>query len=378
MATIVQLPSGNYRAQVRRRGYPAQSKVFDTSEEAKSWADVVEAKMLLKTSEVLSAGESDELTLNAAYKLYIRSPAFLAKAPGTQRREEQVSLALLRILGDYALANIDEFVIQTSYIDKRVTEQTRLKRLVSADTVRLEKALLSSIFSFAKRRGYVKRNPALGGDFDMPRSNRREIRITPEQEAALFNVAADYAHRRRSNPNLIPWLDFVFQTGTRPGEAAKIELAWIHLDRLEIHIPRQGHKTRRPRVILISEQVQTLLTTQYNLAHALGSRYLFFSKSRGEYIPYRYSKPWRALCRLADIPDTVVPHGMRHEFISRLFEQTTLSDSQIAALVGDAHVLSLEPYKHLRTGALRGHYEAHTDELAQIRVKAHAELSKGK
>ena len=67
---------------------------------------------------------------------------------------------------------------------------------------------------------------------------------------------------------------------------------------------------------------------------------------------------------------------MRHEVISRLFEDTDLSDSQIAALVGDVNVLSLAPYKHLRVGKLRGKQDAHIAEqrsaMDAIRVKARA------
>jgi len=40
-----------------------------------------------------------------------------------------------------------------------------------------------------------------------------------------------------------------------------------------------------------------------------------------------------------------------------------MNDSQIASLVGDLNVLSLEPYKHLRVERLRDRQDAHLDEM---------------
>ena len=45
---------------------------------------------------------------------------------------------------------------------------------------------------------------------------------------------------------------------------------------------------------------------------------------------------------------------MRHEFISRLYEHTELTDGMITALAGDVNPLfSLSPYRRLRVSALR-------------------------
>jgi hypothetical protein len=57
---------------------------------------------------------------------------------------------------------------------------------------------------------------------------------------------------------------------------------------------------------------------------------------------------------------TVEAHGMRREFISRLFEfpASTLNDGQIALLVGDVNPASLEPYRYLRSEQLRNVHEA--------------------
>ena len=356
MATINQLPSGRWRAQIRRKALGRHEELFDTEEEARAWANETEARLMSKA--VLEPLSAQSITFLAASQLYQKSPVYLNKAPGTRKRETFSASYCESYFGSESLASITRHRVQT-FIDKRTTQKTKAGKSVSGDTIRLEKAYLSAVFRFAIKRGLAEYNPA-NAELDLPRCHIREIRITPEQEAALLTEAVRYGlGHHLANPNLITWAQFVFYTGTRPGEAAKIELSWLRLDQSEIHIPRMSHKTRRPRVILLTPRITEILKFQLNKALEAGSKYLFWSESKKGISPYNYHQPWRKICRRVGLPDTVVPHGVRHEFISRLFEHTNLSDTQVAAIVGDVHVLSLEPYKHLRTNKLRGQLENH-------------------
>lgn len=378
MASFTTLPSGSIRAEVRRKGFEPQKKTFKTREDAQAWADATEANMLMRTVQVVAAGQKGEVTVQAVWDLYKASPVFAQKSQNTREREVDCSAAVLRLLGQTALANIDVPMLQTSFIDVRAREKNQRGKQVSGDTVRLEKALLSQLFSFGVKRGYCKANPLYGADLDMPGKNKREVRISPAQEDALCERAFEYTtQHKRTNKNLSPWLLYVFGTGSRPGESAKVECSWVHLDQMEVRIPRAGHKTRRPRIVIFTEGLRWVLSKQLERAKAVGSKYLFWSVSpeTGECIPYRYYHPWRAICKLAGVPPEVVPHAARHEFISRLFENTTFSDGQIAALVGDVHVLSLEPYKHLRVNSLRDDMDKHRAEMEELREKARAELA---
>lgn len=376
MPTIVQLPSGSYRAQVRVKGFKPQGATFPTREAAHAWGIRLEAQLTQRTAESVLAGTHSETTFADAYALYLSSPAHTVKAASTRDRERDAAAATLRLIGSFSLSNLDAATLQTHFFDKRVTEKNARGKPVSGDTVRLEKALISSVFTFARKRGLVKFNPALGASFDMPRLGVREVRISLEEESRLYLHALLYATRARANPCLYPWLSFIFGTGTRPGEAAAIRLEWCDFDKREIRVPRASHKTRRPRVILLHTELAEELSNFSQNARAAGSPYLFYSQRKGVFMPYRYSTPWRAVCRLAGVSDAVVPHGVRHEFISRLFEKTTLSDSQVASLVGDVHVLSLKPYTHLRAHALRDQHDAHSDELHALLQQEYSKLFK--
>ncbi len=376
MATITKLPSERWRVQIRRSGHGRLDRVFDTKEAAEEWAANQESRLLEHRAKVVAEGGGKGPTFEELWEGYQRSPRWRDKAEGTQRREKTAAKAVLRRLGALAAENITDDVVQR-YVDDRCTDSSKHADQVSGDTVRLERALISAVFKFARRRGLVRHNPARG-DIEMPSTKRREIRISLEEEMRLYEAASAYTLKRRANATLEPWLWFVFGTGMRPGEAAKIRLAWVSMEQREIHVPRQGQKNRRPRIVLINDTVHDIVKRQIQLATERRSPYLFWSWSPKykKFVPYRYAKPWRAICRNANLPESVVPHGVRHEFISRLVERSSMSDSQIAALVGDVHPLSLEPYKHLRAGILRPQLDEVSKVIEELRDKAQAKLDR--
>jgi integrase len=312
---------------------------------------------------------------------------------------------VIKHFGRYAAAVIDGTMIQ-DYFDVRARERKRLSNgkttdsRISGHTVRLEKAFLSSVFKFAKKRNLVARNILLD-TWDLPNCNQREGRISFQEQINLISAAQEMQQNPRANPCLLPWLHFVFETGTRPGEAAKAEIAWFDLENRKVSIPRRGQKKRNPRIVLLRKEFADQLREQRDLALAAGSKFMFWSKSNAtrskdekgkavrrrrteaestarEIRPYAYYHAWRRLCEKAGIPPNINPHIVRHEFICRLFEQTDLNDGQIASLVGDVNVLSLEPYKHLRVEKLRDKQDAHLNELSEalgtIREQNYAQL----
>lgn len=388
MATVSPLPSGKFRAQIRRKNLAAIGKTFDTREEAVIWGNSREAELVTAKSSSVARPNAGTTFRDAVTK-YFAGPKFGEKATGTQARERTSSVRMLEYFGDYAMTVIDGAMVQ-DYIDMRCNERVKhkngstLDKKLSADSVRLEKAFLSAVFKFSKRRNLVTSN-IMRDSFELPTCMPKEGRITLKQQMDMYDAAAHMATAKNANPCLLPWTYFVFETGTRPGEAAKVELSWVNLAERKISIPRAGQKKRKARVVLIGEELVDMLAECIERAEEAGSKYLFFSRAnaplerdaKGKPVrrrrdaaetaeractPFSYYNAWRNLTTKAGIPKGINPHIVRHEFISRLFEDTDLNDSQIAMLVGDVNVLSLEPYKHLRVERLRDRQDAHLDE----------------
>lgn len=390
MASITELKSGRFRVQLRRKALGYKEEYFDTRAEAERWATETEAGLLQKHHAASPAVERD-LTFGGLLDKYFASTVFDEKAPSTQARERTSSVRLREEFGRLAVPVIDFYAVQ-DYFDKRSRENRRhsngksSEKRISGHTVRLEKAFLTAIYKFAKKRKLAPRNVMLEDEWDLPTCHEREGRITLEQQVALFRAARLAANDSKANPNLLPWLNFVFETGSRPGEAAKIELSWVNFKEETVAIPKAGQKKRNPRIVLLRDELIDVLKPQYAKAVAAGSKYLFWStaseprerradgtpirrlrtaeeRANRPLVPYAYYHAWRGICAKAGVPPSVNPHIVRHEFISRLFESTNLNDSQIAALVGDVNVLSLAPYKHLRVGKLREQHVAHLSEI---------------
>ncbi|MDQ2823605.1 MAG: tyrosine-type recombinase/integrase [Pseudomonadota bacterium] len=389
MASVSELPSGKFRTQIRRKNLAAIDKLFDTRDEAVAWGIAREAELVSAQSSGIARPNAG-MTFKVAVQRYFDGPKFSEKAPGTRARERSSSTRLLEYFGDYALSVIDGAMVQ-DYIDMRCNEKVKhrngknLDKKMSPDSVRLEKAFLSSVFKFSKRRNLVTAN-IMRDTFELPTCIPREGRITLQQQMNVYDAAREMGNTKNGNPCLLPWVFFVFETGSRPGEAAKIELSWVNLPARKISIPRIGQKKRKPRDVLIGDDLAAMLAECVERAEEADSKYLFFSRAnvplptdgkgapvrrrRTEAetaarprVPFAYYNAWRYLCKKAGIPSGVNPHIVRHEFISRLFEDTDLNDSQIASLVGDLNVLSLEPYKHLRVERLRDRQDAHLDEM---------------
>jgi integrase len=203
----------------------------------------------------------------------------------------------------------------------------------------------------------------------LPTGNIRDTRLSPEDELNLLNAAHNQVFKSaKTNPALYPWLEFVKATGCRPGEAAKTELTWLHLDKCYVDVPRRGTKKKTPRRVLVTQELVELLQAQRQRAIKAQSPYLFYSISRktGLPVPYQYNTAWRKLRKETGIE--IEPHGLRRELISRILEGPSgLSLSQTALLVGDVNVASLNPYSHLQAAAIRPQYEAFQVVQAQQR-----------
>ena len=362
-----QLPSGNWRVVIRRRGLGYHSAVHPTKEGALRWRHEKLAALYKS-----KGATSDAPALKKIAADYFDSVTYRGKAKGTQVREKVAATPLLHAGGrkdgrlrqwaEKPIDMIDGRDIQ-DYIDTRSAETCKRnpEKTISPDSIRLEVRLLSCLFQHAVQRRYRTGNPALARDsgLRLPASNIRDLRISPTDELILSDKAREKVYRSKTaNPAIFPWLELVRATGCRPGEAAKIELAWIKLDARHIDIPRRGTKKRNPRRVLLPEDLVKKLQPQLARAIAAKSTYLFFSISRktGKPTPFQYNTAWRQVRASAGVQAEA--HGMRRELISRLFESSGLTDGQIALLVGDVNVMSLEPYKHLRATELRAQYDA--------------------
>ncbi|WP_225086794.1 site-specific integrase [Pectobacterium colocasium] len=249
--------------------------------------------------------------------------------------------------------NMDEIssIDIAEYRDNRLSEfNARTQKPISANTVRLELALLSALYNLAKVEwGTCSINPV--ENVRKPTvSSGRTRRLTTQEERQLTRYFKD------KNPELLAIFQIALETGMRQGEI--LSLRWEYTDlRLGVaHLPLTKNGTSRD-VPLSSKARQILCGLGERPHHENG--YIFSYTSSG------FKSAWRVALKALAIDDLHF-HDLRHEAISRFFELGTLNVMEVATISGHKSMNMLKRYTHLRATHLVSKLDAHKKQAKKL------------
>jgi integrase len=210
MATIVQTPSGTYKALVRMKGWPTTSKTFRLKRDAVDWARRTEDEMVRGV--YISRSGSERLTVQEALRRYLNEVT-PTKKPTTQRSESITAQHLIGFLGKYSMAAVSSELV-ASYRDHRLAAGK------ANNTVRIELALLSNLFTVATQEWGLglTHNPVATIRKPSP-GKGRDRRLTGDEEQRLLDAVE--AH---SNPMLAWVVTLAIETGMRQSEIVNLKL----------------------------------------------------------------------------------------------------------------------------------------------------------
>lgn len=239
VATIRKRGPYQWEAQIRRRGYPAQSKTFNTKAEAEAWAKMLESEM--SRGVWVSRSEAEATTLYEALNRY-------EEEVSPKKRGAESESSVLRICRAVDLAKRPLATIRSADMAKLRDEW--LKDLKPATVLR-RLAVLSHVFNIARKEWGMESlsNPVELVRKPQPNNARtRRIAVTDpsadssgEDEPELERGAQDGELERvvaASGSELLPsivWL--AVETAMRRGEI--VSLRWEHVDlkRRVAHLP---------------------------------------------------------------------------------------------------------------------------------------------
>lgn len=179
------------------------------------------------------------------------------------------------------------------------------------------------IFNWAIAQDFAKANPFLKFS-KRPERNKRETRISPEQERALFE-ALPKLWRKRQRTEMKRRLIAAMDLGLREGEMLKVQVKHVDYQTWRVTLPPEntkgGASTDRAEVVYaMTPRVQEVLKERRSLGE---DRYVFGSES-GAYVA-SFDKSWRELFRHAGLPvgrkSGLIWHDLRHEFVSHLVDE---------------------------------------------------------
>ena len=330
MATITRRGDGQWRAEIRKKGFPRQSRTFMYQRDAESWARQIEVELERglylprRDAEKTTFGElADRFTMEFAPHHY--------RGNGWKHK-----LARLReYFSDYSLAALDPALV-AKYRDQRLAQRdprysrnTGLAETVSGATVKTELDLLSKILDVAMKEFSIplpNGNPVRS--IRKPRdAGRRERRLVDDEEDRLFEACAQLG-----SPWLLPAVKLALATAMRQGELLSMRWDDIKGKKVLLRVTKNGDD----RAVPLSSAALEILAA---LPRSTTGR--VFPVKRGTLF-----KAWERAVKKAGIEDLTF-HDLRHESISRFAERGDLSMLELAGISGHKTLAMLKRYTHL-------------------------------
>lgn len=222
-----------------------------------------------------------------------------------------------------------------NYRDVRMASiSPNTNRPVSANTVRLELAMLSDLFNIAIIEwGAASDNPVKR--IRKPKlPPGRDRRLTWGEERRILRAAAAY-----SNPEMYSIVVLAVETAMRQGEILSLEWKNIDLRTRVAHLPMTKNGSKRD--VPLSLRAVDALTRL-----GIGTDGKVF-----KYTADGFKSAWRTLIKRLDI-ENLHFHDLRHEAVSRLFELGTLDLMEVATISGHKSMQMLRRYTHLKASNL--------------------------
>lgn len=286
-----------------------------------------------------------KLTLSRALDKYYETVSVHKK--GHQQEFYRTQVIKRHPLADKFMDEITTVDI-AAYRDHRLTQATtRSGKPVSGNTVRLEMALLSSLFNIARVEwGTCRTNPVTL--VRKPKvSPGRDRRLTSSEERRLSR------YFRERNPEVYIIFHLALETAMRQGEILGLCREHLDLQHGVAHLPET--KNGSSRDVPLSRRARNLLQS---LPAQLSGKIFSYTSSG-------FKSAWRTAIKELKIVNLHF-HDLRHEAISRFFELGTLNVMEVAAISGHRSMNMLKRYTHLRAWQLVSKLDARRRQTQKI------------
>lgn len=256
MAYIEKRGDFQYRAQVRRKGFPTQASTFNTRSDAETWALTIESEM--KRGVFVSRKEAESTTVSEALDRYGKE--ITPRKKSAARELDRIKRWQARPLAQCFLASVKGKDL-AKFRDARRAEGA------AENTIRLDFALLSHLFEVCRRDWSI--------EVDNPCKKVRLPSGSGSRERRLKEGEADYLAKGFEvvaplSPFCPALLSVAIETGMRQGELLRLEWKDIDFKRRTAHL--DDTKSGDPRDVPLSPAA---LVTLESMARPIGGGKVF-------------------------------------------------------------------------------------------------------
>lgn len=353
MASIWKRGPNQFCVRIRRNGV-SLSETFETKTAAEEWARVTEGK--ITGNEFVDRRSAQETTLSAALDWYEevilpRTPKSLKTKRSQIRywKESRFASWSLVSLHSWDLLEWRREVLDEDNIEDDETEGPNSEFGAQTCVHRLN--LISHLYNQWKLHHGVPLENPVGKGVRPSVDNARDRRLDPSlddkrltEEDRLFR-----ALQKSNSAWLAPAARIAIETGLRQSELVGLTINNVHLDgqHPRVFVPKKKTKTQRSRTVPLSPDAiaafRSLIPTDVSRN---STRTVLPIET-----PRAIGHAFRAVIKDDEFPD-LRWHDLRHEAVSRFFENPELRDQEIMAIVGHLTREMLQRYTHLRTGFL--------------------------
>ena len=311
--------SGSWQALVKKKGFGQIARTFDTKGEAEAWAKVIEAEMVRGV--YLSQKEAESTTLEESLERYEREISSSKKGHLQEKKR-------IRTWKSHPLAK--RFLASIQGKDIAAWRDARIKSGSSANTVRLDLAIISHLFEIARKEWGMDglKNPVKSIRLPSPPSGR-DRRLQPGELEKLLECLSE---------EMGQVVRFALETAMRRGELAGMTWDMVDLKKRTVTLPETKTKNGQKRIVPLSSVAVTILKERLNTRRIDGKVWNIGLDT--------ISQDFARACHKANISDLHF-HDLRHEATSRLFEKG-FDTMEVRTITGHKTLQMLARYTHLR------------------------------
>lgn len=322
MATIRKRGNYQWEAQIRKRGFPSQTKTFNTKVEAEAWAKMIESEMARGVW--LSRSEAESTTLYEALTRYEKEIVPDKKGAVQDR-------SLVRILKGTQLAKNYMASIRSADVAKLRDEWLKI---YAPATVLRRLALLSHVFNVSRKEWGMESllNPVEAIRKPQPKNSRtRRLEALPvvSEKTGVTSgkqIANEIEHIIAATHSLVlpAIILLALETAMRRSEIAELRWRFIDLDRRVAHLP--DTKNGNARDVPLSTKAITILSSLKEHSKPAADKVFDMRADaitrafdRAVKRPRERYEKTNSLCDESFLKDLRF-HDLRHEATSRLAE----------------------------------------------------------
>ena len=243
MATFRKKGPHQWHAQIRRKGWPQQTRTFNTQLEAKTWATMIEREM--DAGVFISRSEAEATSFASALELY-------AKQITCKKRSSASELSRIQAMQRHPMALRSLASIRGS--DMASYRYTRLEEGLAPATVRRELALISHVFTIARKEWRME---SLTNPVELIRQpsvdDSRERRILSADVWTQKSGKLQYEHvdelemicRYSRSTELPKIITFAVETAMRRSEITGLQSANVNLEKRVALLPMTKNGSSR-------------------------------------------------------------------------------------------------------------------------------------